>query len=104
MTSATVSCRRNHAKSKLGKYGSTSRLGKTPCVTAQEKSAITQSASTIASTRLELTSVVYVDPLIARCAIVRRTTSPMRAGKSALTPAPATHAAYSGSQPTRVSG
>ena len=26
----------------------------------------------------------------------------MRAGKSALTPAPATYAAYSGSQPTRV--
>ena len=69
MTSETVSCRRNHAKSKLGRYGSTSRLGKTPCVTAQEKSAITQSASTIASTRLELTSVVYVDPLIARCAM-----------------------------------
>ena len=36
-TSATVSCRRNHAKSKLGRYGSTSRLGRTPCVTAQEK-------------------------------------------------------------------
>ena len=69
MTSATVLCRRNHAKSKLGKYGSTSRLGRTPCVTAQEKRAITQRASTIVSTRLELTSVVYVDPLIARCAI-----------------------------------
>ena len=33
------------------------------------KSAATRT-STIASTRLELTSVVYVDPLIARCAIV----------------------------------
>ena len=57
-TSVADGWRRNHAKSKLGRYGSTSRLGKTPCVTAQEKSAVAQSASTIASTRLELTRVV----------------------------------------------
>ena len=84
---------RNQAKSKLGSDGSASKLGNTPCVTAQAKRAIAQAESTIASTRLELTSVVYVAPLTARCAIVSRTTSPARAGKIALTPTPAMYAA-----------
>ena len=54
VTMATVSCRRNHAKS-ARQVREHVELGKRPASPAQEKRAITQSASTIASTRLELT-------------------------------------------------
>ena len=52
------SCSKSQRKSKLGSEGSRSMLGKTPCVSAQANSTTAHAMSTIASTALELTSVV----------------------------------------------
>ncbi len=56
--SPTRSCSNSQRKSKLGREGSTPKPGRTPCVIAHAKSETPQTTSTMARTRLELTSVV----------------------------------------------